>query len=259
MASVAWTRAIGEPPEQETVDRAEGELAAPGCGPGAGNGVEEPGDLGGREIGVEQEACRRRHLRFAAGGLQRRTGLRRSTVLPDDRVADRPAGRAIPDEGGLALIGDSERRQSRGLAPGPAQRLARGRNGARPKRLGIVLHPARPRKNLRDFFLGDGDRRPVGVEDDGSGRGRPLIDDENARLHGRPPRIQFDAAPVGGSRVERKRPPSSDRPEERSHSIEARRFRQSACLRRRGDVQAGAPGEFAPRGLGHAPRGRGRR
>ena len=48
--------AAGEPPEQETVDGAEGQLTCLGAGAGARHIVQQPGDLGAREIGIEQQA-----------------------------------------------------------------------------------------------------------------------------------------------------------------------------------------------------------
>jgi hypothetical protein len=48
--------AAGQPPEQEAVDGAEGEFAPFGAGAGALHLVEQPGDLGAGEIGIEQQA-----------------------------------------------------------------------------------------------------------------------------------------------------------------------------------------------------------
>ena len=49
--------------------------------------------------------------------------LRRAPVLPDDGVVDRTAGAALPDDGGLALVGDADGRHVRGREAGAAQRL----------------------------------------------------------------------------------------------------------------------------------------
>ena len=111
VASVACDRAAGQAPEQEAVDGAEGELAALGGGARARRVVEQPGDLGGGEIGVDDEAGRRRDRGSCALGLQPRATLGGAPVLPDDRVGDRLAGLALPDDRGLALVGDADRRQ----------------------------------------------------------------------------------------------------------------------------------------------------
>src|SRR3546814_8295449 len=42
---------------------------------------------------------------------QRRHDRLGPRILPDDGVMDRPAGRAVPQHAGLALVGDSDRRQ----------------------------------------------------------------------------------------------------------------------------------------------------
>ena len=54
VGGVGRVRAAGQPPEQEAVDGAEGELAPLRAAARAPvDVVEEPGDLGGREIGIE--------------------------------------------------------------------------------------------------------------------------------------------------------------------------------------------------------------
>ena len=93
--------AAGEPPDQEAVDRAEGEVAALAR---AGQGIEQPGELGRREVGVDQEA--------AALGDEGLPPLRaqpvadgcRAPVLPDDGVVQAGAAsrgpRAAPSRAG---------------------------------------------------------------------------------------------------------------------------------------------------------------
>ena len=73
--------AAGQPPEQEAVDRAEGELAGLGRRARAVDVVEQPGDLGGGEIGIEQQAGLRRDRRLVAvarAALRRASAVRRS-------------------------------------------------------------------------------------------------------------------------------------------------------------------------------------
>ena len=50
--------AAGEPPQQKAVDGAEGQLAAFGSGPRAGDLIEQPRDLGAGEVGIEQQTVR---------------------------------------------------------------------------------------------------------------------------------------------------------------------------------------------------------
>ena len=96
-------------PDEEAVDGAEGEFAPFGALPGAVHVVEDPGGFGAREIGVQLES----------GGGSDAAGFSRmaqfitdgggTPVLPDDRVVDGLAGGAVPDHGGLALVGDANR------------------------------------------------------------------------------------------------------------------------------------------------------
>src|SRR3546814_2669028 len=58
--------AAGQPPQQEAVDGAEGELATLGALPCARHVVEQPGDLGAGEVGVEQQAGALAHHVFCA-------------------------------------------------------------------------------------------------------------------------------------------------------------------------------------------------
>ena len=84
-------------PEEEAVDGPEGQVAALGSRAGAGDVVEEPGDLGRREIGVEQQArCARDTSVSPPSRLEVGAERRGAAILPDDRVADRPAGRPAP-------------------------------------------------------------------------------------------------------------------------------------------------------------------
>ena len=69
--------AAGEPPDQERVDRAEGELAALGLVARALHPVEQPGDLGRGEIRVEEQAGPGRDLGLDAGLAKRGAGARR--------------------------------------------------------------------------------------------------------------------------------------------------------------------------------------
>ena len=110
VASVACTAAAGQPPEQEAVDRAEGELAALGRGARARHLVEQPGELGGREVGVDRRgrcAPGRSGSWPSATSSRQRAAVRRScqTIA---RWTGAP-GRALPEHRGLALVGDADR------------------------------------------------------------------------------------------------------------------------------------------------------
>ena len=107
-------RAAGQPPQQEAVDGPERQLAALGPLAGAGHIVEHPGDLGRGEIGVEEKPGPGADQRLGAVGLELGAAVGGAAVLPHDRAVDRLAGRAVPDDRGLALVGDAD--------PGDARR-----------------------------------------------------------------------------------------------------------------------------------------
>src|SRR5207253_496916 len=134
-----------ELPDEPGIDRAEGELAALGARARAGNLVEDPRDLGAAEIRIDHEPGLLLYERFGAVFFQLRASLRGAPVLPDDGVVDRLAALAVPEERGLALVGDADRHQ---ILQGEVffpQRLAR-HVALRPEQIQrIVLDPARLR------------------------------------------------------------------------------------------------------------------
>ena len=179
--------AAGQPPEQEAVDRAEGEPAGPRRLARARHMVEQPGDLGGREIGIEQQPGARCDHGLVPRLPQRGAGVSRAPILPDDGIVDRLAGRAVPDDRGLALIGDADRGDvSRGDA-GLRHRRAHGRDASstRSPRGSCSTQPGRG-IDLRKFLLRDRDRRQRGIEQDGTRRGRALIDGKEVVRQARP-------------------------------------------------------------------------
>ena len=141
--------------------------------------VEQPGDLGGGEIRIEQQPGLGGDLRLRGRRARSaRTGVGGAAVLPDDGVVDRLAGRAVPDDRGLALVGDADAGDVAGArAPALRHRLAHGRDRRRPDFLRIVLDPARaPDRSARSSCCATGERRQRRIEHDGARRGRALID-----------------------------------------------------------------------------------
>ena len=123
VASVAWTR----PPVRRqsrklsTVPKASSPRSARLAR--AGDVVEQPGDLGAGEIGVEQQAGGGGDRLGMPGLAQRGAGGGRAAVLPDDGAVDRPAAAAVPDQRRLPLVGDADAgdvlRPEPGLRPSP--------------------------------------------------------------------------------------------------------------------------------------------
>src|SRR5699024_7880027 len=104
-------------------------------------------------------------------------------VLPDDRVVDRFAGVLVPDDRGLALVGDADRGDVALAQRCPGQGQTDHLAGVPPDLQRIVLHPAGLRQDLLVLDLpGLHDLTGV-VEDDGAGAGRSLVDGEYVVRH----------------------------------------------------------------------------
>src|SRR3954465_16050929 len=86
--------AAGELPDQPGVDGAEGEPA--GGFTGAGDVLQDPGELGAGEVGVEHQAGALAEERLATLALQAVAEAGGAAVLPDDGVGDGLAGPAVP-------------------------------------------------------------------------------------------------------------------------------------------------------------------
>ena len=104
----------GEIPNEPGIDGAKGEFSAFGFGLGIGNVVENPLQLCSRKIGVNNEAGLATNRSRQASRSQLIARFRGAAILPDNRIADRFAGGAIPNNGCLALIGDSNGRDVAG-------------------------------------------------------------------------------------------------------------------------------------------------
>ena len=151
--------AAGEPPQQIAIDGAEHQFAAAGAFARARDVVENPGDLGAREIGIDDQAGLGRDHRLVAFALQFGADVGGAAVLPDDGAMDGLAGGAVPHHGGLALVGDPDRGDVFCLEAGLLQRVAADHDGRGPDVLRLMLDPARGRKMLRELLLrGGGDR-----------------------------------------------------------------------------------------------------
>ena len=162
VTSVAWSRA---PPvsfqssQESTVPKASRPASAAARAPGSV--VEDPGELGAGEVGVEHEARALAEEGLEPGALQPRR-RRRPCGGPARRWRCRAARpvRAVPDHRGLPLVGDAEGGHVAGGEPGPAPGPP-GPTASCDSQISsrVVLHPARTGKDLPEFALGHG-RRP---------------------------------------------------------------------------------------------------
>ncbi len=90
-----------------------------------------------------------------------------------------PAAGALPDDRGLALIGDAERGDALHAHGAAREDLTHARERVAPDILGVVLHPAGGRVVLLVLAPCNGHRTRPWIEGDGAGRGRALVDGEN--------------------------------------------------------------------------------
>ncbi len=150
---------------------------------GAGDVVEQPAELGPREISIEHQPGLALNHVGVAGLAQRIAHRGGATVLPDDGVGDGPAGLALPQHGRFTLVGDADRGKVGRRDAGLRDRLGEHAELRRPDLGRIVLHPARLRKVLLELLLRDGANGAGVIEDNGAGTGRSLIQGEHER-HG---------------------------------------------------------------------------
>ncbi len=145
--------------------------------------VEQPGDLGGREVGIEQQPGLGGDRRLVAGLLQARhmSAVRRSCQTMARWM-------------GLAVRRSQMRQVSRWLVmptaamslavePGGGDGLPGGLHRRAPDVLGVVLHPARGRVVLGELALAEAPDGQIRPEHDGAARRGALIQREDrARL-----------------------------------------------------------------------------
>ncbi len=168
----------GEIPDQPGIDGAEGEFAALRPGARAFDIIQHPLQLRAREIGIDHQPRPRLDQRSGAVGAQPLADRRRAAILPDDGVADRRAGLAIPQQRGFPLIGDADGGDLAGPHARARQHLRRDSALRGPDIPRPMLDPARPWEKLLEFLLGDAARPPFGIEEDGARAGGALVQGE---------------------------------------------------------------------------------
>ena len=168
--------AAAQVPHQPAVDGAEGEFAALGAHARIGDVVEQPGELGGGEVRIELKPGARTHVLGPARGAQALALGGGAAVLPDDRRGKRATACALPQHGGLALVGDADRRHlARGHA-GVGERLAGAIELGAQDVLGVVLDAVGRGEVLRERLLGEAAYAPAGVEHDRARAGGALVE-----------------------------------------------------------------------------------
>ena len=158
------SRAAGEFPDQPTVHRAESQLALFGFLARPGNVVQNPAHFGSGKIGIQQQPGALLNHFQRAIAAQLIAHSRGAAILPHDRVVNRLARLAVPDDAGLALIGDAYRSDVARTRAHAAERFHGDSHLGRPDFFRIMLHPAGLRINLADLPLRDGGDLPAVIE-----------------------------------------------------------------------------------------------
>jgi hypothetical protein len=149
-----------QPPDDPGVDRAAQQLARLGPPPRAGDLVQDPGDLGPREIRIQQQAGGGGDGRLMAFGPQAVADLRGAAVLPDDGRVDWPARGFVPDHHRLALVGDPKGGDVGAVAVALLDGVAQHANAGGVDLVGVVLDPAVARITLAQGRLASHTGRP---------------------------------------------------------------------------------------------------
>src|SRR6185436_5372137 len=161
--------AARELPHEERVDGPEQRIAAPGALACAGDVVEQPADLQAGEIAGKRKAGAGAKELDTGRGAEPRHVPGDAHVLPDDGVAQRDPGAAIPQHRRLALVGDADGGER--LRPQAAGEKGAGEDGLRvaPDLDRVVFDPAGPRADLLVLDLRVRDDARGFVEDDEAG------------------------------------------------------------------------------------------
>ena len=145
-------RAIRQFPDEPGVHRAKQQLPVRGFTAGIGNMLENPFNLAAGKIGVNYQTglasdrvCFRRLRQLAAP-------LGRSPALPHDGGRHGPACLALPNDGGLPLVGDAQRRHPVRLHLACGQRPPRGIELRMPDLVCVLLHPTGVRVSAHQRF-----------------------------------------------------------------------------------------------------------
>jgi hypothetical protein len=165
----------GEVPDDPGVNVAEDGIAALGRFAYTCNVVENPLHFGTGEVGGQGEADLFAEPVLADVAFKLFTDFVGAGVLPDDGVVEWFAGIFVPNDGGFALIGDTN---SNDVGGGEVAFLHRAFDdvlGARPNFHGIMFHPAWFGIDLFVFQLVAADRLASVVEDHAAGTGCTLV------------------------------------------------------------------------------------
>src|SRR5581483_11490762 len=142
-----------ESPDQERVDGTKGELSCLSGFASTSDLLEDPRELRRREVRIQPQPRLFNYFIFAPGILKLPARVRRTAVLPHDRVADGNTRAPVPQQGCFALVGEPDCRDVPVFGTHPPQYLARRRQRRGPDHFRIVLYPAGCRIDLLERML----------------------------------------------------------------------------------------------------------
>ncbi len=171
--------AAAQLPDDPAVDRPDGQLPGLGTLARARHVLQQPGDLGAGEVGIDNQARALAYETFVSAVLECLALRSRSPALPDDGAVNRLTALAVPEDHRLALIGDPEPGDvGRGQVAGFQRRVHRDLDRA-PDLRRVVLHPSRLRIVLFDLPVRPAHYLTVPVHGEHRRPGRALIDGED--------------------------------------------------------------------------------
>ena len=129
-----------EPPDQEGVDRAEQDLAGLAPRPQPRHRLQEVHDLGGGEIGIEEQASAAADVVLDALRPEAAADGRRDAALPDNRRRHGLAGGAVPEDRRLPLVGDADGGNLLSRSAARLQHASGARELRPPDGFRVVLH-----------------------------------------------------------------------------------------------------------------------
>ncbi len=176
--------AAGQTPEQKGIDRTKRQFAALCPLTRAIDVIQNPGQLGGGKIRVQQQAgflgdTRLKRRIF----FQLLTQCRRPAVLPDNSVIYRLTAGAFPDNGCLALIGNASRDNITQPATGSRQCFPGTDKGGFPDFFRVMLDPTGLWKMLSKLALTSGQNMTFGRKQNGAVTGGSLIEAQQTAWH----------------------------------------------------------------------------
>ena len=138
---------------------------------------QEPPEFGAGEVWIEDETRTTANLVLMASILERSAERLRSTILPDDCSVDRLQRIAIPEDDGLALVGESHRSD---LGTGCGLECLSSYSTRHVPNLGrVMLYPTRTREMLRKLGVSATEHATIGTDDEAGTARRSLIDGED--------------------------------------------------------------------------------